>query len=383
PDHPDDVFLAGTRVSHLEHADDMALISSSPEGLQQKLDALATWAARNQMEINVKKTVVMMFHRPRSRPNMPPPVFSIYGRPLNIVSQQSYVGITFSSGTPNIWDIHFSSCASKARRAANMTFFVESHTGPIPPWECRTLYTAHVDPHLIWAAGVTGIGTLAQQAKLEAVQVAYLRRLLKLQSRSQKCILFTETGLWPLLYRRLYIQLGYLQYICQQDSDRLVVAALQSQIALDRQKTSGWLSDLRSNLLKVDVTLPGDITGPLIAKCMTDLKTAMQNALRNEVNNSPKLELLQRRVEFSAKGRAESPVLLFRSYLRIHDWALRQALTRLLVSDHRLSIEILRRAPAPIPREERLCRFCVAAVEDPIHALFECNCSLELVTLRR
>ncbi|KZV79567.1 hypothetical protein EXIGLDRAFT_706831 [Exidia glandulosa HHB12029] len=108
-----------------------------------------------------------------------------------------------------------------------------------------------------------------------------------------------------------------------------------------------------------------------------------KSALREEVNNSPKLELLRHRVEFSAKGRAESPVLLFRSYLKIRDGALRHALTRLLVSDHRLSIEILRRAPVPVPREERLCRFCIAAVEDPIHALFECDCSLELVVLRR
>ncbi|KZW00179.1 hypothetical protein EXIGLDRAFT_570871, partial [Exidia glandulosa HHB12029] len=146
---------------------------------------------------------------------------------------------------------------------------------------------------------------------------------------------------------------------------------------------SGWLSDLRSNLLKINVLLPRELSSSSVAKCMADLKSAMQTALRNEVDSSPKLELLQRRVEFSAKGRTESPVLLFRSYLRIQEWALRQALTRLLVSDHRLSIEILRRAPEPIPREERLCRFCVAAVEEPIHALFECECSLDLVTLRR
>ncbi|KZV79321.1 hypothetical protein EXIGLDRAFT_596096, partial [Exidia glandulosa HHB12029] len=130
-----------------------------------------------------------------------------------------------------------------------------------------------------------------------------------------------------------------LEYTCQQDNTHLASCALRAQVALDGERTSGWLSDLRSNLRKINVHLPPDLDAASVRKCMADLKLAMQTTLREEVNNSPKLELLQRRTEFSAKGRADSPVLQFRSYLKIRDGALRHALTRLLVSDHRLSIE--------------------------------------------
>ncbi|KAF9025630.1 hypothetical protein BDZ89DRAFT_953613, partial [Hymenopellis radicata] len=64
----------------------------------------------------------------------------------------------------------------------------------------------------------------------------------------------------------------------------------------------------------------------------------------------------------------------------------RRALARLVASNHRLAVEVLRRGDGqrrrPIPREWRLCRFCRADVEDEVHALLVCNESGSLVCLR-
>ncbi|EJD33510.1 hypothetical protein AURDEDRAFT_131643 [Auricularia subglabra TFB-10046 SS5] len=38
--------------------------------------------------------------------------------------------------------------------------------------------------------------------------------------------------------------------------------------------------------------------------------------------------------------------------------------------------------PQGVPRNDRLCRLCMDKVEDPLHALFECRASLELVARR-
>ncbi|KAJ7182993.1 hypothetical protein C8R43DRAFT_850116, partial [Mycena crocata] len=62
-----------------------------------------------------------------------------------------------------------------------------------------------------------------------------------------------------------------------------------------------------------------------------------------------------------------------------------KALTRLLLSDHNLSIERLRypaRYRLRIPHEERLCRFCVVEVEDESHALLGCRAHIPLLLLR-
>jgi hypothetical protein len=63
----------------------------------------------------------------------------------------------------------------------------------------------------------------------------------------------------------------------------------------------------------------------------------------------------------------------------------REALTSLLLSTHQLALEKLRytdHALQPIPRTERLCRFCIAKVESPEHALLECQACAQVVTLR-
>ncbi|KAJ7818102.1 hypothetical protein B0H14DRAFT_2373526 [Mycena olivaceomarginata] len=63
----------------------------------------------------------------------------------------------------------------------------------------------------------------------------------------------------------------------------------------------------------------------------------------------------------------------------------REALTSILLSTHRLALEKLRytdHAHKPVPRDDRLCRFCVARVESPEHALLECYANLDIIALR-
>lgn len=53
----------------------------------------------------------------------------------------------------------------------------------------------------------------------------------------------------------------------------------------------------------------------------------------------------------------------------------RAAITLLLLSEHPLSVEQLRRGPTRIARELRICRWCTQhwAVEDETHVLLECE----------
>ncbi|KAJ6467074.1 hypothetical protein C8R47DRAFT_990571 [Mycena vitilis] len=63
----------------------------------------------------------------------------------------------------------------------------------------------------------------------------------------------------------------------------------------------------------------------------------------------------------------------------------RDALTSIMLSTHQLALEKLRytdHALQPVPRHERLCRFCMAMVETPEHALLECQASPTVLNLR-
>ncbi|WP_176691521.1 reverse transcriptase domain-containing protein [Enterobacter cloacae complex sp. GF14B] len=54
--------LAGTWIPLLLYADDIVLISDSPKGMQQHLDALHSFAKDSGLSVNLGKTKVMVFN---------------------------------------------------------------------------------------------------------------------------------------------------------------------------------------------------------------------------------------------------------------------------------------------------------------------------------
>jgi hypothetical protein len=60
PQHSDDLHFLGRIISHLEHADDILLMSTSLNAQQFYLDNLLTWC--NILMVNKIKTMVMIFN---------------------------------------------------------------------------------------------------------------------------------------------------------------------------------------------------------------------------------------------------------------------------------------------------------------------------------
>ena len=54
--------MARTWIPLLLYADDIVLISDSPEGMQRHLDALHTFATDSGLSVNLGKTKVMVFN---------------------------------------------------------------------------------------------------------------------------------------------------------------------------------------------------------------------------------------------------------------------------------------------------------------------------------
>ncbi|KAJ7495225.1 hypothetical protein FB451DRAFT_1213638, partial [Mycena latifolia] len=193
-------------MSHLEHADDMAIISYSPEGLQRHLSTFARWCGNNFLQPNASKSWVMIFGAiPRTLPT-----FTVNGRKIGYTDCFCYVGVTFQSTDRNIFASHYTAKASTARRTGYTVLGIEAYIGDLPPKEGRLLYMACIDPHLISGADIIIDVDDKALAHLEKVQRAFLCRLLGLGAYSMRAPLFTELGLLPLRSRRLDIALRYL-----------------------------------------------------------------------------------------------------------------------------------------------------------------------------
>jgi ribonuclease HI len=93
PDDPGDICLAGLPISHLEQADDMVLFSTTPQGLQRKINALFQWCRRNGLIISVDKTMCAVFAKPPRIIS----IFTVGHNALPNTTEYTYVGIVFRS----------------------------------------------------------------------------------------------------------------------------------------------------------------------------------------------------------------------------------------------------------------------------------------------
>ncbi|KAJ7034592.1 hypothetical protein C8F04DRAFT_1101509 [Mycena alexandri] len=236
--------------------------------------------------------------------------------------------------------------------------------GTLPPREGIQLYMARVDPHLISGCEVALDVISRLVKKLEKPQLRFLRRLLGLNPRSMRAVLFTETGLLPIRYRRAIIVLKHAKYWAHLTDDHYAHAAYMESLRLSSQGHVSWAADLRTVLgaFPIPVALP---------------ESALESA---------ETYLLRKRLERDNNGNLRTVVLRFRNYLRIVSVPHRKAFTRFLLSDHSLSVEALRHTDRyrkyKIPRVWRLCRFCQMEVEDETHAALVCTGHPELSPLR-
>ncbi|KAJ7508932.1 hypothetical protein B0H11DRAFT_1901707 [Mycena galericulata] len=247
-----------------------------------------------------------------------------------------------------------------------------------------------IDPHLTFGCEVCLDVVAMHLQELTDVQHEYIRRLLGVYSHSILSVLFTETGIIPLCYRRPILALGYLLYLMTLPPNHLANAAYVDTLLLAADGYPSWFSDLRHVLrsLPVPVDLPNRTpTADDVDAIRKAVRAACETWLGGlTVEHASRLPLIQGRLECDEGGNFVQMPLKLRQYLRVPVPAHRKALTRLYLSAHRLGVELLRykeRYHERCPREWRFCRFCQLAVETEGHALVGCMGEPSLLVLRR
>jgi len=85
----------GERVIDLEYADDVLLVSDSPQGLQIVLDGMGQWSDSVRMTVSGPKTKVVVFGKLVSAAQ--PHVWVCQGQHIEQVTSFPYLGTTFQS----------------------------------------------------------------------------------------------------------------------------------------------------------------------------------------------------------------------------------------------------------------------------------------------
>ncbi|KAJ7150526.1 hypothetical protein C8R43DRAFT_887388 [Mycena crocata] len=206
--------------------------------------------------------------------------------------------------------------------------------------------------------------------------------MLGVGSRSLRAVLFSETGIWPIKYRRVYLALKNLCYLLELNHDRPAWNGLQESLNLARSSQISWINDLRIVLSRLYIPVELDISAGIdvetVESVMKAVIKSMEAWIDDEIESSSRVrDLLVGRTERDKDTkRLVKKSLYFRHYLAIPQPEHRKALTQMILSSHSLAVERRRwteRRKKIVPRQWRLCRFCYVYVEDPAHAMFACQ----------
>ncbi|KAJ7118478.1 hypothetical protein C8R43DRAFT_901515 [Mycena crocata] len=215
--------------------------------------------------------------------------------------------------------------------------------------------------------------------------------MLGVGSRSLRAVLFSETGIWPIKYRRVHLALKNLCYLLELKHERPAWNALQESLALARSSQISWINDLRIVLsrlyIPVELNISPEMDVKTVEQAMKDVVKSMEAWIDDEIKSSARVcDILVGRLEMDKDTKKfVKKSLDFRHYLRVKQPEHRKALTKMVLSSHCLAVERRRwkeRGKKIVPRQWRLCRFCYVYVEDPAHAMFKCDHG-ELIELRQ
>ncbi|KAH6906935.1 hypothetical protein BKA70DRAFT_1285887 [Coprinopsis sp. MPI-PUGE-AT-0042] len=370
-------------MTNLEQADDILLMSTTADGLQRKLDGVANWCAKNFMLVNEVKTVAMVLgHKPRTVPTL-----QLRGTPTRIVEEQSYIGFRVSSKGAEPLRHHYNDKAEKAASAGRAACGIDGRGGKMPTWDALMLYNAYVDSHLTHGCEVILDSNRSALSLLERTQKGFLRRMLGLGDHCIVVALYSETGVMPIVFRRLLLAIDYLRYLVALPMTHFARLAVEEALQLDLGGHQSWISRLR----KVVTDLPFHCLFPAhdelrqpkrVGELAKEIAKGVRDWLRMNVETSKKLYLIHGRGDDDdddTDRKVKKPAR-YRDYLNVANREHRVALTRLLVSNHCYGLEVGRYHN--LDEADRICRYCREATESPEHVLLQCQGNAAITMLR-
>ena len=384
-------MLDNTTMPPLLHADDLALLSTSAEGLQVQIDCLAGYAHRWGLTVSLAKTKVMVFRKDKARP---PVHLKLQGQALQQVDTFRYLGVCVHA-----WELFGPTAAAArldaARRSLGGMRGRCARLGLTNAKAHCSLFDTLVRPSLsygseIWAPGfLCGALATAGYADSEAFHRAFLRRLLGVRSSTPNMVVLAEFGRHPLVCSWARDVYSFWRRLAVLDDQRwMVKAAARDSTALAEQqaaqnvhlKNRSWAGQVLAFIQSVDLN-----PGPVVAQ-MEMPKEVLANMHQRylaeyRASTLPKVMDYREGVrggDTTVTGYSIQPYLV--ASLRCKR---RAALAQLRTGSHCLRVETERHRWARLPREQRVCRVCQSGeVEDEAHMVLRCS-HPQLVGLRQ
>ena len=361
-------------LSHLLYADDLILLSTSNAGLTNCLEKLGDYCELWHLEINVKKSKVIIFNT--TGKVLSGQSFFVKGIPLDAVQTYCYLGIDITASGS------FRTARSNLMDKANKAMFPLRSTIAQFSIPCKnSLYLFHslVRPIALYCSEIWNCLTVSQINALEhngksllqvmtssdigIIHQKFLKYVLGVNKSCVNSVIFGELGEHPLMVYGFVSLLKFWHRTANLTTDLLVRQALTVQTDLAQ---SEWMSTVKFLLghigLNIHFENPQMVKTEAFAKlCQVKLKDMFIKQWRHNIANTGKLRFYRL---FKTEFRREKYID------NIPNFQLRRCITKFRCCDHRLEIETGRHRN--VPALNRFCASCVTKVETEEHFLRWC-----------
>jgi len=349
----------------LMFADDMCILSETPEGLQSSLNRLYEYCQNWGIEVNSSKTKVMVF-RKRGKV-LDNEQWTYGGNILENVDSFNYLGTVFNyTGSFNLNNEYI---VGKALKALNV-LLANCKKMPLKPKLLCQLFDSFVGSILSYAAEVWGY---TKAKEIERIHLKFCKRILNVPVNSCSAAVYGELGRHP-LYINWHCKI--INYWCKlQSTDNIILKSLY-RLSLDdfNKGYTNWVANVKCILDNQGMSyMFNSSTGTNVKVIPRILKqslidTHLQN-WRAIVDRSPVLSFY-RNVKSSIQ---------YEAYLDILPCNLRFLISRFRISAHSLRIQSGRFARNRIDRHLRICQLCEKHdIEDEFHMILVCPSYMSL-----
>ena len=350
----------GTELNCLIYADDIVILSRSPDGLQHKLDNLKSYCNNWGMNLNIKKTKCLTFQKKNKVEKRQS--FAYGEHKIENVASYTYLGMTISAN--GSFHMSTENLCSKAKRA----IFAINNRFPLkqlPVKIALKLFDSAIAPILLYGSEVFSLFTYMDYAKwdncnVEKVHLNFCKHLLGVNRTTTNNLVRGELGRYPLKININFRIKSFFDHIMNSNKDDLVYQAFKINEELP------FHLSCRTYLQNLDESSNKKFSSPVSKNTFkSNVKSSYIDFWKKQVSHSKKGEFLTSiKKEFGLE-----PYLA-----KCTNRSLRILTTKLRLSDHQLSVEVGRRKVPKVPRENRICEMCNnSLIETEFHFLAECS----------
>ena len=358
----------GEKLNCLLYADDLVILSKSKQGLTNCLKTLEIFNAKWLMDVNFKKTKVVIFQKSGRKPK--DISFSINNCPIEIVGEYTYLGVKFTSSGS------FDLCQKVLAEKALNTFYKihkQLNFSSLLLKSAQKIFDAAIKPILTYGCEVWGMFIKMDFEKWDktATEKAHLRfckMFLGLNRKASNHAVRAEMGRFPLQITIIKHILNYVIYLNSKDDSSIVKQMFLISQGLELNCPNSYCGRLRNlfNFLNARPSRdPRYFTKELVSNLILKLKIKYENFWLKKIEGSTKLDFYRK---FKQKFEAED-------YLNVLQCCnLKSSYAKFRISNHSFAVETQRYCTPIIPRNKRVCIFCNKnEVEDEFHILFDCE----------